>query len=84
MLLIQLHYLKDYSRFLSAKNTPLTPSDFATINVNKYEIFTVSPTDVQHLNCGINSIVRLKNDTRDYYCSNAEHDIVSQVNSPEL
>ncbi len=84
MLLIQLNYLKDYSRFISANITPLVPSDFSTIHVNKHEIFTVSPTDVHHYKIGINSIVRLKNDTREYYCSNAEHDIVSQVNSPEL
>ena len=84
MLLIQLNYLKNYSRFISAEITPLVPSDFSTIHVNKHEIFTVSPNDTHQSISGINSIVRLKNDTREYYCSNAAHDIVSQVNSPEL
>ena len=84
MQLIELNYLKDYSKLLSAKNSQLNSSDFSTIHVNKHEIFTVSPNDTHQSISGINSIVKLKNDTRDYYCSNAVYDIVSQVNSPEL
>lgn len=87
--MIELNYLDGVSSYLDALTIHLNPSViekpvWKTIYVNKGDFFTIQPNDIEALNSIVQSIVKIKNTDRSYYCRNAVHDLVSKINTPDV